>query len=58
MNALSSHSMSSFVNNFSFSPYRSHKKKQAWKVFNWTYQLYYGKEDVAKFTLVKPFLPQ
>ena len=26
MNALSSHSMSSFVNNFSFSPYRSHKK--------------------------------
>ena len=63
MNALSSHSMSSFVNNFSFSPYRSHKKKQAWKVFNWTYQLYYGKEDVAKlysckalFTTVKSLL--
>ena len=25
-------------------------------VFKWTYQVYYGKEDVTKFTIVKPFL--
>ena len=25
-------------------------------VFKWTYQVYYSKEDVTKFTIVKPFL--